>query len=79
MSVKLKTMRSSSEILRGIEKLVIDKELNYIDAAIFYAEKHSMEIETVANIIKMSSVVKTHIQAEAEALNFLPKSARLPL
>lgn len=79
MKVKLKTMRSSSEILRGIEKLVLEKELNYIDAAVHYAETHNMEIETVASIIKVSSVVKTHIQAEAEALNFLPKSAQLPL
>lgn len=79
MKVKINTMRSSSEIIRGIEKLVVEKELNYIDAAIHYAESHNMEIETIANIIKMSSVVKTHIQAEAEALNFLPKSAQLPL
>jgi hypothetical protein len=79
MKVKIKSMRSSSEIIRGIEKLVIEKELNYIDAAVHYAESNNMEIETVANIIKLSSVVKTHIQAEAEALNFLPKSAQLPL
>lgn len=79
MKVKIKSMRSSSEIIRGIEKLVLEKELNYIDAAIHYAESNNMEIETVANIIKLSSVVKTHIQAEAEALNFLPKSAQLPL
>lgn len=79
MKVKIKSIRSSSEIIRGIEKLVLEKELNYIDAAIHYAESNNMEIETVANIIKLSSVVKTHIQAEAEALNFLPKSAQLPL
>lgn len=79
MKVNIKSMRSSSEILRGIEKLVVEKDLSYIDAAIFYAEKNSMEIETVANIIKMSTVVKSHIQVEAENLNFLPKSAHLPI
>ena len=79
MKVKLKTLRSSSEILRGIERLVIEKELTYIDAAVHYAETHNMEVETVANIIKMSTVVKAQIQVEAEGLNFLPKSAALPL
>lgn len=79
MRVKLKSLRSSSEILRGIEKLVIEKELSYIDAAIHYAEQHSMEVETVANIIKMSTVVKAQIQIEAENLNFLPKTAHLPI
>lgn len=79
MKVNIKSMRSSSEILRGIEKLVIDHRLSYIDAAVFYAEKNNMEIETVANIIKMSTVVKSHIQVEAEDLNFLPKTAHLPI
>ena len=79
MRVKLKSLRSSSEILRGIEKLVMDKELSYIDAAIHYAEQHNMEVETVANIIKMSTVVKAQIQLEAEGLNFLPKQAHLPI
>lgn len=79
MRVKLKSLRSSSEILRGIEKLVMDKELSYIDAAIHYAEQHNMEVETVANIIKMSTVVKAQIQLEAESLNFLPKQAHLPI
>lgn len=79
MKVKLKTLRSSSEILRGIEKLVIEKDLTYIDAAIHYAETHKMEVETVANIIKMSTVVKAQIQVEAENLNFLPKQAHLPI
>lgn len=79
MKVNIKSMRSSSEILRGIEKLVFDKDISYIDAAILYAEKNNIEIETVANIIKMSTVVKSHIQVEAENLNFLPKSAHLPI
>jgi hypothetical protein len=79
MKVKLKTLRSSSEILRGIETLVMEKELSYIDAAIHYAEQNEMEVETIASIIKMSTVVKAQIQIEAENLNFLPKSAHLPI
>lgn len=79
MKVNIKSLRSSSEILRGIEKLVIEKDIPYIDAAILYAEKNNMEIETVANIIKMSTVVKANIQLEAEALNFIPKTAHLPI
>lgn len=79
MSVKLKSIRSSSEILRSIEKLVIENDLTFIDAAIHYAESNNMEVETVANIIKMSTVVKAHIQLEAEQLNFLPKTSHLPI
>lgn len=79
MKVKPSSLRSSSEILRAIEKLVIEKDIPYIDAAIHYAETHNMEIETVASVIKMSTVVKANIQLEAEALNFLPKTAHLPI
>jgi hypothetical protein len=57
----------------------MDKELSYIDAAIHYADQHNMEVEMVANIIKMSTVVKAQIQLEAESLNFLPKQAHLPI
>jgi hypothetical protein len=53
--------------------------LSYIDAAIHYADQHNMEVEMVANIIKMSTVVKAQIQLEAESLNFLPKQAHLPI
>lgn len=57
----------------------MEKELSYIDAAIHYAEQNEMEVETIASIIKMSTVVKAQIQIEAENLNFLPKSAHLPI
>ena len=48
-----------------------------MDAVVWYCEQENVEIEVAAKLI--GSVLKTKIEAEAQDLNFLPKSAKLPL
>lgn len=77
--IKSLTVKSSSEFLHNIDIIVKEKNLEYIDAVIYYCEKNNIELETAASVIRNSSYMKYNIQIEAENLNFLPKSAKLPL
>lgn len=39
--------------------------VSYIDALVDYADKHNLEIETVAEIVKRSQIMKEKIRSEA--------------
>ena len=60
-----------------IEKLVCDKRISYMDAIVHYCENNELEIESAAKLI--NSIIKSKIEAEAQELNFLPKTSKLPL
>lgn len=45
----------------------------YIDALIEYAKEHDLEIETVAEIVKKSSILKEKIREEAVAVRMVKK------
>jgi mevalonate kinase len=76
MSIEVKT---SSEFAREIEQLVKNHSLEYMDAVLHYCEKNEIEIESIAALVRANQTLKSKIQIEAEDLNFLPRSARLPL
>ena len=44
---------------------MLSNGVTYIDAIVEYAKKNDLEIETVAEIVKRSSVIKEKIRAEA--------------
>lgn len=69
--IKIKTVLSSSNFIKEIEKLVIEKRLSYMDAIVYFCEKNSIEIETAASLIKMSTKMKSKLQTEAKALHLL--------
>ena len=61
-----------------IEKLVlINKEMNYIDAIIHFCEKNSIDLESVPKLIPKP--LKEKIKYEASELNFLKRSSRAKL
>lgn len=66
------------EVLLEIEKLTRDGS-DYLDAILHYCEKHDIEIESIARYIKKNVVLKARLQEEAEELNYLQKTARLPI
>lgn len=72
----VKTVKDFQE---EIDKLVKGKGMEYIDAVLHFCETTGMEIESAAALIKSSAKMKANIQNEAEDLNYLPKSAKLPL
>ena len=60
-----------------IEELVHDKRLSYMEAIVYYCDNNELEVETAAKLI--NPVIKSKIEVEAQDLNFLPKTSKLPL
>ena len=61
-----------------IEKLVlINKEMNYIDAIVYFCELNAIDLESVPKLI--SKPLKEKIKYEAQELNFLKKTSRAKL
>lgn len=62
-----------------IEFLCESRQMEYIDAVILWCDTNGVEVEYAANLIKKNQVLKMKIQIEAENLNYVKKTARLPL
>ena len=61
-----------------IEDFCYINKTAYIDAIIHWCLNNNYEIEYAAELIRQNPVLKSKIQMEAEDLNFLKKTARLP-
>ena len=70
---------SKEKFAADIEKLVLETEMNYIDAIIQYCEDNSIEVESVNKL--MSKPLKDKVKYIATELNYLKKTSRgkLPL
>ena len=73
-------MRKSKEeqIIDEISAYV-NSEVSYIDALVIYAEKHDIEIEIIGEIVKRSTILKSKLEEDAEFLNLIEKTNRLPI
>lgn len=69
---------NSEKIMRDIAYM-IDSGVSYIDAICEYASKNELEIEVVGEVIRRSPVLKAKIYEEAESLNLVEKTVRLPI
>lgn len=69
----------NSEFPAEIEKIVKEKQIEYMEAVILWCENNGLEIEFAGELIRRNAVLKSKIQFEAENLNFMKKSARLPI
>ena len=77
--MKISQIRTSADFVKEIDKLVISKNITFFDAVILFCESNNMEVETAASLVKQSTVLKSRIQMEAENLNLMKRSARLPI
>ena len=69
--------QTSAEFYTKIVKLVEETKLSYMDAVMHYCDLNNMEPETAAQLI--NTKLKAQIREEDEKLNYLPKTAKLPL
>ena len=69
--------QTSNEFYTKIQELVEETRLSYMDAVLHYCDQNGMEPETAAQLI--NGKLKAQIREEAEELNFLPKTAKLPI
>lgn len=72
-------VKTLKDFQREIDQLAFEKRIDFMEAVILYCELTGMEIEVAGSLIKSSAKMKARIQDEAEALNFFPKTAKLPI
>jgi len=60
-----------------VDDLVRTKRLTHMEAILYYCEQNLIEPDTISKWIDRS--LKEKLQADAEALNYLPKTASLPV
>jgi hypothetical protein len=60
-----------------IENIVTETDYNYIEAIIEYCKNTGMEIEVASTLVNNN--LKSKIENDAQDLNLLPKTARLPI
>ena len=60
-----------------IEEIVERTSMSYLDAMLYHADENGLESETVAGLINVKT--KTKLREEAEILNFMPKTSKLPI
>lgn len=77
--IKPEKMVDSAKFLQEIDAFNRETNCGYMDAIIHVAEVWGVEIETAAAVIKTSTKAKAFLQESAEDLNYLPRSARLPV
>ena len=70
-------LNSPITITLEIENIVKDKNLTHMEAVLWYCQNEGIEPDTVGSLI--SKGLKQKIEANARALNFLPKQAQLPI
>lgn len=78
-NLKIAKMINTDKFYKEVDSLVKNHNISYIDAVIHYCEKHGIEIEAAASMIKSNSRIKSQVQVEGEDLNILAKTARLPI
>ena len=62
-----------TELLTGVETLVNEKKIGYIEAAILYCEMNNIDVEQAAGILTSNKEMVSKIEIEASDLNYLKK------
>ena len=77
--IEIKSITTLSKFTEDIQKLVKDGNINHIDAIVAWCEMNNVDVEQVIPLIKKSQVIKAKLEDDAEQLNLLEKSAKLPI
>lgn len=62
-----------------VRALRVEKRMDYIDAVIHWCELKGLEVELAASLVIADAAMLSSIEVEAENLNYLKKTARLPV
>ena len=75
MNMPTKTEITEFSLL--IENISYEENLSYMDSIIHHCELTGMEIEVASTLL--TSVLKAKIREEAESVNLLKKTSKLPV
>lgn len=68
---------NSKEFYNIIENIVKEKRISYMDAIVWYCDNNDIDTGTVGPLI--SKNLKSKLRIEAQDLNYLPKTGKLPV
>jgi hypothetical protein len=75
-AVAMPTKEEMLKFAKAIEKIVSETDYNHMEAIVEYCKETGLEIELAASLVNTN--LKSKIEADAQDLNMLPKSQRLP-
>ena len=75
MNMPTKTEINEFSLL--IENVSYEMNLNYMDSILYHCETTGMEVEVASTLL--TSVLKAKIREEAESVNLLKKTSKLPV
>ena len=75
--MEILNLYSSDQYNSEIEEIVERTKMSYLDAMLYHADENGLESETVAGLINIKT--KNKLREEAETLNFMPKTSKLPI
>ena len=70
-------MNNSMRFMENIEGVVQRTKMTYIDAILYYCEENKLEPETAGQMV--GGKLKQLVQEEAEDLNLVQKTSKLPI
>lgn len=68
---------SREQFCTEVQTLVVDKNIQFMDAIIMVAESHDIELEDVGQLV--DAKVKMELESEFRNMNYLPRIGQLPL
>ena len=71
------TLSEIKAFSKTIDDIAYDKNMKYMEAVVWYCETNGLEMDIAASLL--SATIKAHIAEEAEAINLMKKTARLPI
>lgn len=71
--------KKTDNFANDIEFLISERKMDCIDAVIHWCESNEVEVDYAALLVKSNAVLLSKIQAEAESLNILKRTAQLPV
>jgi len=67
-----------SKFIEEINEMTKKSDTTYMDALLTYSEKNNIELEAIADLVKRAQVLKSNLYEEAEELNMVEKTSKLP-
>ena len=68
-----------SNFVKEVERIRSSDNLDYLEAVLSFCQTKEIDFEVAARYINTNDSLKAKIQEEAENLNYLEKTARLPI
>lgn len=76
---RIEKFENAKSIAAKIHEYTEENNISYMDAILMYCDTHDVDIEYVGEIASKNPSIKAKVQEEAEELNFLKKTTRLPV